>query len=100
MKENLNEEKFNEEFNNEVQQSIVKFIGWLFLSPAVIGVLLFFYQSAKELPDGRTDLWDKKPFENNLFTGFQKGEYGYTSALPIYFGLMAIAGAYLIKDKN
>ena len=28
------------------------------------------------------------------------GGGGYTSALPFYFGLMAIAGAYLIKNSN
>ena len=29
---------------------------------------------------------------------YNEGGGGYTSALPIYIGLMALAGAYLIKD--
>tara|TARA_B110000967_G_C18834669_1_gene535974 strand:- start:1146 stop:1469 length:324 start_codon:yes stop_codon:yes gene_type:complete len=29
---------------------------------------------------------------------YNDGGGGYTSALPIYIGLMALAGAYLIKD--
>ena len=34
----------------------------------------------------------------NLWTG--GGEGGFTSALPFYFGLMALAGAYLISNST
>jgi hypothetical protein len=43
--------------------------------------------------------------DSNEWTGTydysrEGGGGGYTSALPFYFGLMAIAGAYLIKNKK
>lgn len=74
-------------------------IGYILLLPAIVSVILFFYT----LFSG-----------NSSFTGFDissswtgdidyssydgGGGGGYTSALPIYIGLMALAGAYLIKD--
>jgi hypothetical protein len=41
-----------------------------------------------------------KAFENTPWSGdgyVENSGYGYMSALPIYMGLMAIAGAYLIN---
>ena len=80
--------------NNLIQ----KVIGYILLSPALLSVLLFFAQ-----------LFSKgkilKKLLESIWTGYwdsdgQGGGGGYTSALPFYFGLMAIAGAYLIKDTK
>lgn len=74
-----------------------KIIGYILLSPALISVVLFFYQ-----------LFSKEgtciQFHDTIWTGgygyTEGGGGGYTSALPFYFGLMAIAGVYLIKDSK
>ena len=84
---------------------ITKIIGYILLSPALISVILFILQllfklnSLKNMEIGNS--WtgyaeaNVSPVANEWSYGF-----GYTSALPFYFGLMAIAGAYLIKDKK
>jgi hypothetical protein len=71
-------------------------VGCILLIPSLISVLFFFIQF----------------IEPNVFKNFKEtawtGDYGYSSsggggyasALPIYLGLTAIAGAYLIKDNK
>jgi len=79
--------------NNLIQ----KVIGYILLSPALISVLLFFAQlfSKDRLLDKLLDsIW------TGDWNSIGGGAGGYTSALPFYFGLMAIAGAYLIKDSK
>ena len=78
----------------KIDKSLI--IGYILLLPATISVLLFLITLLT-----KTDTLDL--FVNSAWTGtvrYLEGGGGYTSALPIYFGLMAIAGAYLIKDKN
>lgn len=82
--------------NNIIQ----KVIGYILLLPALISVLLFFALLFSE--DGLLS-----NFSHTIWTGYinsggfnSAGGGGYTSALPFYFGLMAIAGAYLIKDSK
>jgi len=45
--------------------------------------------------------YQSKP-ENNLKIGMDlsSSEGGYTTSLPIYYGLMAIAGCYLFKANS
>lgn len=76
-------------YNNIAQ----KIIGYILLSPALISVLLFFAQLFSQ---------DELSVVSNLdWTVWSVGDgAGYTSVLPLYFGLMAIAGAYLIKDSK
>jgi hypothetical protein len=78
--------------------NITKIIGYILISPALASVVMFFAQFVL-----------KRNFFNEFFmytiwTGdtdfINAGGAGYTSALPFYFGLMAIAGAYLIKDRK
>lgn len=66
-------------------------IGILFLIPPVLGVLAFVLQ----LFDADTDF----SMMRNLSSDWTKGGGGGMSAAPIYLGLMAIAGVYLIKDS-
>lgn len=85
-----------------MKQDVTKIIGYILLTPSLISVLMFLSQLFKET----------KLFTNFLYTiwtgdvdigyAFESGGGGggYTSALPLYFGLMAIAGAYLIKDRK
>jgi hypothetical protein len=85
-----------------MKQDVTKIIGYILLTPSLISVLMFLTQLFKE-----TELF--KNLMSTLWTGSLDYGYsldsgggggGYTSALPLYFGLMAIAGAYLIKDRK
>jgi len=76
--------------------SISKIVGYILLTPPVISVLAFMIEI----------FLDKNLLRNvvrrGVWSGFisEAGQAGYTTALPFYFGLMAIAGAYLIKDNS
>ncbi|MDP3946513.1 MAG: hypothetical protein Q8Q51_11525 [Lutibacter sp.] len=79
---------------------ITKILGYILLSPAVVSVVLFFIT----LISGKLTLrafmvsssWTGK-IVGNITGG---GITSIASPLPLYFGLMAIAGAYLIKDNS
>ena len=76
-----------------MNKTIEKILGWMLLAPPLISVFIFLAQLFSESKMLRKFLY-------TIWTG-EHGEHGgYTSALPLYFGLMAIAGAYLIKDSN
>lgn len=87
-------------------------IGILFLIPPIIGVLIFFLNFLTDAKIG----FESFPESWNCVYGYDSGygsdcyetgaygwAYGYgyaaTPAIPIYLGLMAIAGAYLIKGN-
>ena len=65
-----------------------KIIGYILLSPALISLI--------------TSVCEKIAIGNVKATVFYKAinDSLWTGYLPIYYGLMAIAGAYLIKDKK
>lgn len=72
---------------------LAQWIGLFLLIPPMIGVLVFlitlFFDNVSALND----------FENGSFwSGTRGDDGGYSSPMPIYLGLMAIAGAYLIKE--
>lgn len=80
-----------------VQKFEVK-IGLLFLVPPIIGAISFVLYACTgwgNFPEAWTCVTD------SVFSPLDSIGYGYagTSALPIYLGLMAIAGAYLIKGN-
>lgn len=76
--------------------SISKIVGYILITPPVISVLAFMIEI----------FLDKNLLRNvvrrGVWSGFiaESGQAGYTTSLPFYFGLMAIAGAYLIKDNS
>ena len=70
-----------------------KIIGWVLFTPPVLSVGLFIL-SATLVGAPLANL------QRTTWTGELWNPGGYTSALPFYFGLMAIAGAYLIKDSK
>jgi len=69
-------------------------IGILFLIPPILGALAFIFNLF---------FWfDDFPESWNCIYEYSYGDgYGYaaTPAIPLYLGLMAIAGAYLIKGN-
>lgn len=81
----------NRDTNNEVKETESKlpfWIGIIFLIPPILGVLSF----CLGLADVHTP-FAKMSDLSSRWTGSSM------SAAPIYLGLMAIAGAYLIKKK-
>ena len=85
-----------------INDNVTKIIGYILLAPGLISVLLFFIQ----LFAGGERLESQRGFMFSIWTGSvdfngdHGGGGGFTSALPFYFGLMALAGAYLIKDRK
>jgi hypothetical protein len=82
-----------------MKTDVTKIIGYILLSPALVSVLIFFINviTGENYLSKLKYVWTgsiKIDFEHG------GGGGGFTSALPFYFGLMAIAGAYLIKDKK
>lgn len=74
-------------------------IGILFLIPPIYGVIIFILN----LLDAQIG-FESFPESWNCIYGanwYDSGAYGYaaTPAIPLYLGLMAIAGAYLIKGN-
>jgi hypothetical protein len=90
----------------EDYKSLQQIVGVIFLTPAVISVLLFIYavafgngEGSNIYPDLSYSIWTGyTEIHGNYSSGVGGG--GYTSALPIYCGLMAMAGVYLIKDNQ
>lgn len=72
-------------------------IGLFFLIPPILGVLAFVFcllgsdGSFSEMRD-LSEPWTTR-------YGYDRGGGGGMSAAPIYLGLMAMTGAYLIKDS-
>ena len=76
-------------------------IGILFLIPPLLGVFAFVlclfgceweFAEMGEL----SSHWTGRTFVDYSYDG---GGGGYTSAAPIYLGLMALAGVWLVKDS-
>lgn len=71
-------------------------LGIFFLIPAILGVIAFVFNLLGA--DGHFftlhDLSDQWTCDSNIIEGG-----GGMSAAPIYLGMMALAGAYLIKDS-
>lgn len=73
-----------------------KIIGYILLFPPILSVLLFtinlLFGNCGDIPK----LENLSP----EWTGNFGESGGYMSATPVYFGLMALAGAYLIKSSK
>lgn len=84
-----------------MNKSIIKvkklecFIGLFFLLPPVLGVFAFILQ----LFDADTDFSMLRDLSSNWTNDYSSEGGGGMSAAPVYLGLMAIAGVYLIKDS-
>lgn len=86
-----------------MEETIIKakkiecWIGILFLIPPILGVLAFVLQ----LFDADSDFSTMRDLSSNWTVdyGYDQGGGGGMSAAPIYLGLMALAGVWLIKDS-
>ena len=72
-----------------------RIFGIILLIPPIIGVLLFILNL---LSDDIGRIAELKNLSSEWTGGYDTG--GYTSAAPIYLGLMAIAGALLLKGTD
>jgi hypothetical protein len=85
----------NDQTTTPIRINISKIVGYVLLIPPFISIGIFLAQLFSE------ETLYLEEFLSTIWTGDYYGEGGgFTSALPFYFGLMAIAGAYLIKDSN
>lgn len=76
-----------------------KIIGYILLFPPILSVLLFTINLLVFDCGDIVKMYNlSEIWSGNVAYGSNGGGGGYTSAIPLYFGLMAIAGAYLIKD--
>lgn len=72
-------------------------IGLILLLPPIIGVILFIL-GVSDIDDG--EVVKLSHLSSNWSMGYDvDGGGGAMSATPIYLALMAMAGAYLIKDS-
>ena len=74
-------------------------IGVLLLIPPIIGVFMFILNmlfGADMGFDSFPESWNCLHRDSGIHTTYG---YGATPAMPLYLGLMAIAGAYLIKGN-
>lgn len=77
-------------------KNIQKTIGYILLFPPLLSVLLF---SINLLSRNFSKIVGMTNLSSN-WSGNMGDNGGFMSATPIYFGLMAIAGAYLIKNSK
>lgn len=91
----------NQENQSKKKANLERIIGIIFIIPPILGVLFFilnvFISYVGDLPelDNLSKNWTGS-------YGYSRdgGGGGYTSAAPIYLGLMAIAGAMLLKESK
>lgn len=87
--------------NKQPKQNIrlERIFGIILLIPPIIGVILFLLNLVSDdvgyIPElsNLSSEWTGR-------LGYDTGGGGYTSAAPIYLGLMAIAGAILLKGTD
>ena len=82
---------------------IEKIIGLLLLIPPVVSIFLFLFNLFSDDAGNIVKMSNlSSKWSGNFNYANGSGGGGYTSAAPIYLGLMAIAGALLLKgsDKN
>ena len=86
---------------NDMDKAVIKakkvecIIGLFFLLPPVLGVFAFVLQ----LFEADTDFSMLRDLSSNWTNDYSSEGGGGMSAAPIYLGLMALAGVYLIKDS-
>lgn len=81
---------------------IERIFGILLLIPPILSVLLFLINLIIKEPGNIAELSNlSRKWTGALDYNYEVGGGGgYTSAAPIYFGLMAIAGALLLKGTD
>jgi hypothetical protein len=78
-----------------------RILGIILLIPPIIGVLLFTINLLVDNAGSIVELRNLSPFwTGNFGYAFDSGGGGFTASTPIYLGLMAIAGAILLKGTD
>ena len=80
--------------------NIQKIIGFILLFPPTLSVFLFTINLFVEDCGAIIQMSNLSANWSGWYDVSGDGGAGFTSATPIYFGLMAIAGAYLIKSSK
>ncbi len=91
------------ELQNQSEKGIQleRVFGIILLIPPTIGVFLLILNLLINEPGKIPEMRNLSPeWTGNLGYAQDSGGGGYTSAAPIYFGLMAIAGRLLIKGTD
>lgn len=82
------------------QQNWDRILGVILLTPALISAPLFLLDLLGEYNNPFSNIgWEMKGRVDYSW-GDGGGGGGFSSALPTYLGLMAIAGAYLFKNSK
>ena len=81
-----------------VNKIIYKIIGYILLSPALISVLIFFTPFFTKIDFAKANINNNK-YHFIFIKGMIIGNNGNIGYLAFYLTLMALVGAYLIKDK-
>ena len=101
-------EKRNIFFNRIINIPLRKKIGFILLIPAIWSVMSFslitvFGETLNDESEWKNPIIESRlqmeQFGRHWVGAYDSGDGGgFTSSLPIYIGLMALAAAYLIKD--
>lgn len=86
-----------QEIQSKKKANLERIVGIIFIIPPILGVIFFilnvFIYYAGDLPE-------LDNLSSNWTGSFSSEGGGFMSAAPIYMGLMAIAGAILLKDSK
>jgi hypothetical protein len=86
-----------QEKKDKSKLTLERVVGIIFLIPPVLGVILFIFNV---FVYGAGDLVGLNNLSENWSGNYSGEGGGYMSAAPFYLGLMAIAGAMLLKESK
>lgn len=108
-----NKEKPNQLISNILKINLNKFLGIILILPAIFSVIILLIAPKIFYPHLNNTIWtgfsiikDTNGIVSDKVYNYNDSHYygiagaGYTSALPIYIGLLAIAGAILKSTNN
>lgn len=86
-----------QENQSKKKANLERIVGIIFIIPPILGVIFFilnvFISYVGDLPE-------LDNLSSNWTGSYSRDGGGFTSAAPIYLGLMAIAGAMLLKESK
>lgn len=86
-----------QENQSKKKANLERIVGIIFIIPPILGVIFFilnvFISYVGDLPE-------LDNLSSNWTGNYSREGGGFMSAAPIYMGLMAIAGAMLLKDSK
>ena len=90
-----------QENHKKKKTDLERVVGIIFIIPPILGVILFLLDVFISFV-GISNVRDLAALNNlsSEWTGYSGEGGSYTSVAPIYLGLMAIAGALLLKESK